>query len=436
MGYVGLPTALAFHEAGFQVIGLDVSQARLDAVRAGDVDLLPEDQLRLGVALGDPDHFRLSADAALLAGAAAVLVCVPTPIDRHRVPQLGPLQSACQRVVEHARPGQTLVLTSTSFAGTTRDLLIDPLAARGLRAGAELHVAFAPERIDPGNTRFPQAQVPRVLGGATPACAEAARELLDPITQEIHTVGSPEAAELVKLLENTFRAVNISLANEFAEVCADLGLDPVEVVDAAATKPYGFMPFYPGPGVGGHCIPVDPHYLLWHIKASGRQLPVIEAAMAAIALRPARVVSQVMERLSDAGLGVAGAKLLLVGVAYKPGVQDVREAPALEIWRRLEERGAQVSYFDPFVPELALDGAERRGERALDPAGYDLVLVCTRHPEVDYAPLANARRMLDYTNFRPAAEHAGEQTPCRPWEAAERAEGIAAAEPDRVAMAG
>jgi len=438
MGYVGLPTALAFHEAGFQVVGLDVSQARLDAVRAGDVDLLPEDQLRLGVALGDPDCFRLSADAALLTHVDAVLVCVPTPIDRHRVPQLGPLQSACRQLVERARSGQTLVLTSTSFAGTTRDLLIEPLAARGLHAGRDLHVAFAPERIDPGNTKFPQAQVPRVLGGATPACTEAARALLDPITQEIHTVGSPEAAELVKLLENTFRAVNISLANEFAEVCADLGLDPAEVVDAAATKPYGFMPFYPGPGVGGHCIPVDPHYLLWHTKASGRQLPVIEAAMAAIALRPTRVVSQAMERLSDAGLGVAGAKLLLVGIAYKPGVQDVREAPALEIWKRLEARGAQVSYFDPFVPELPLDGVERRSERALDPGGYDLVVVCTRHPEVDYAPLASARRLLDFTNFRRPVERTGERSDAvhgRPAEAAE-AEAIAAAEPDRVAMAG
>jgi nucleotide sugar dehydrogenase len=403
MGYVGLPTALAFHGAGFRVVGLDVSQARLGAIRAGDVDLLPEDQLRLGVALCDPDRFRLSAEPAALAAADAVLVCVPTPVDRHRVPKLDPLQSACQQVVEHARPGQTLVLTSTSFAGTTRELLIEPLAARGLLAGRDLHVAYAPERIDPGNTHFPQAQVPRVLGGATPACTDAARELLAPVAREIHTVGSPEAAELVKLLENTFRAVNISLANEFAEVCADLGLDPAEVVDAAATKPYGFMPFYPGPGVGGHCIPVDPHYLLWRSKASGRHLPVIEAAMTSIALRPARVVSEAMERLSDAGLGLAGARVLLVGIAYKPGVQDVREAPAIEIWQRLEARGARVAYFDPFVPALTLGGAERRGERVLDPAAYDLVVVCTRHPEVDYGPLERAPRLLDYTHYRPTA---------------------------------
>lgn len=411
MGYVGLPTALAFHEAAFRVVGLDISQARLGAIRAGDVDLLPEDQLRLGVALGDPDRFRLSADPAVLGAADAVLVCVPTPVDRHRVPQLGPLQAACRQVVGHARPGQVLVLTSTSFAGTTRDLLIDPLAARGLRAGRDLHVAFAPERIDPGNTRFPQAEIPRVVGGATPACTEAARELLALVARQIHTVGSPEAAELVKLLENTFRAVNISLANEFAEVCADLGLDPVEVVSAAATKPYGFMPFYPGPGVGGHCIPVDPHYLLWHSKASGRHLPVIEAAMAQIALRPARVATEAMERLSDAGLGLAGARVLLVGIAYKPGVQDVREAPAVEIWQRLEARGAQVAYFDPFVPALTLGGAERRSERALDPDGYDLVVVCTRHPEVDYGPLERARRLLDYTSYRRPASAAAEADP-------------------------
>src|SRR6266540_1442800 len=308
MGYVGLPTALAFHEAGFEVLGLDVSPTRLAAIRDGDVDLLAEDHLRLGVALDDQARFRLTDDPEVLALADAVLVCVPTPVDHHRVP------------------------------------LLQPLQAHSLRVGHDVHVAFAPERIDPANARFPQEQVPRVVGGATPACTTAARDLLAAITRKLHTVGSPETAELVKLLENTFRAVNIALANEFAEVCAPLGLDPAEVVEAAATKPYGFMPFYPGPGVGGHCIPVDPHYLLWHGRAAGLQLPVVEAAMTGIAMRPARVVSQAAERLSSDGLGVAGSSVLLVGVAYKPGVQDVREAPALGIWSGLAARGAQVSY--------------------------------------------------------------------------------------------
>jgi UDP-N-acetyl-D-glucosamine dehydrogenase len=405
MGYVGLPTALAFHEAGFEVLGLDVSPARLAAVRAGDVDLLPEDHLRLGVALDDPGRFHLTDDPKVLARADAVLVCVPTPVDRHHVPQLGPLEAACEAVTDHAHPGQVIVLTSTSYAGTTRDLLIEPLEAHSLRMGHDVYVAFAPERIDPANAHFPQEHVPRVVGGATPACTAVAVALLGAITRKIHPVSSPEAAELVKLLENTFRAVNISLANEFAEICGPLGLDPAEVVAAAATKPYGFMPFYPGPGVGGHCIPVDPHYLLWHGRASGLQLPVVEAAMSGIAARPARVVSQVAERLSADGLGVAGAKVLLVGVAYKPGVQDLREAPALSIWAGLAARGAQVSYFDPFAPRLRLDGAERHSEPALDPAPYDVVVVCTRHPEVDYGALGDARRLLDYTYRTAAAPH-------------------------------
>jgi UDP-N-acetyl-D-glucosamine dehydrogenase len=405
MGYVGLPTALAFHEAGFEVHGLDVSPSRLAAIRAGEVDLLAEDHLRLGVALADETRFHLTDDQRVLARADAVLVCVPTPIDRHHVPVLAALESACRAAVDHARPGQVIVLTSTSYAGTTRDLLIEPLQARGLRVGQDVHVAFAPERIDPANARFPQDQVPRVVGGATPDCTEAAAGLLATITRKIHPVASPEAAELVKLLENTFRAVNISLANEFAEICAPLGLDPAEIVEAAATKPYGFMPFYPGPGVGGHCIPVDPHYLLWHGRASGLQLPVVEAAMAGIAMRPARVAAHVTERLSRDGLGAAGAKVLLVGVAYKPGVQDIREAPALTIWSELAARGAELSYFDPFVPQLDIDGAERHSERVLDPGAYDLVIVCTRHPEVDYTALGEARRLLDYTYKTAAAPH-------------------------------
>jgi UDP-N-acetyl-D-glucosamine dehydrogenase len=406
MGYVGLPTALAFHAAGLTVVGLDVSSARLDAIRTGDVDLLPEDHLRLGVALDDAERFQLTDAPSVLAQADAVLICVPTPVDSHHVPVLGPLEAACRQVVDHARAGQLLVLTSTSHAGTTSSMLVQPLASQGLRVGLDVHVAFAPERIDPANASYPQDQVPRVVGGATPACTAAASRLLATITQRIHTVASPEAAEMVKLLENTFRAVNISLANEFAQACGQLGLDPLEVIQAAATKPYGFMAFRPGPGVGGHCIPVDPHYLLWQSRASGLQLPVVEAAMAGIAARPARVVAEALERLSADGLGVAGARVLLVGVAYKPGVEDVREAPALAIWRGLAARGAEVRYFDPFVQRVLLDGVEHLTERVLDPGRHDLVVVCTRHPEVDYQALGDAQRLLDYTYQHSATQDA------------------------------
>ncbi|HXE44454.1 MAG TPA: nucleotide sugar dehydrogenase, partial [Conexibacter sp.] len=257
LGYVGLPTVLALHGAGADVIGIDVSEQRLQAIRSHDVDLPGGDVVRLRDAL-DGERLRLSSIPAGIAAADAVIVCVPTPVDAQRKPDPRALRAACAGVVEHARPGQTLVLTSTTSVGSTRELLVAPLARRRLHAGEDVAVAFAPERILPGDPTVDQHAVPRVLGGATPDCARRARALLAPTTNAIHEVSSLEAAELTKLYENTFRAVNLAFANEMAGVCTHLGLDPVEIVDAAATKPYGFLAHYPGPGVGGHCIPVDP----------------------------------------------------------------------------------------------------------------------------------------------------------------------------------
>ncbi|MEO7612658.1 MAG: nucleotide sugar dehydrogenase, partial [Streptosporangiaceae bacterium] len=355
LGYVGLPTALTFHAAGARVLGIDVSTSRLEAIHAETVDLLASDRARLSDAL-QSDTLHLSADVTRLAEAAAVIVCVPTPVTEHLSPDLRALAGACATVVDNAVPGQCLVLTSTTYVGCTEDFLVKPLVAKGFVIGTDLHVAFSPERIDPGNDRHAHEDVPRVVGGVTDKCTAAAVKALSRCTQNLHEVSSAGVAEMSKLLENTFRAVNIAMANEFANASRTLGIDVMEVIEAAATKPYGFMPFYPGPGAGGHCIPCDPHYLLWQLKAERQAMPVVENAMAAIAGRPGQVVDRVREVLSDHGKGLRGATVLILGVAYKPGVEDLRESPALEIIEGLLKAGAVVSFHDQLITEVTLGG--------------------------------------------------------------------------------
>lgn len=401
LGYVGLPTALAYHHAGRSVLALDVSARRLDDIANGAVDAIASDHDRLTEAL-DSTRFELTSDVRRLASARAVIICVPTPVDAHLVPDLGILGRACATVAAEAVPGQLLVLTSTTYVGCTAELLGQPLAARGLVVGEDVHLAFSAERIDPGSTIVAQEQVPRVVGGATPACLERAVELLGRYADSVHPVPCLETAEMTKLLENTFRAVNIALANEFADVCTDLGLDVTDVIGAAATKPYGFMPFWPGPGVGGHCIPCDPHYLLWQLRRSHVDVPVMDAAMHQIAARPGRVVERVRKVLSDRGLGMAGARVLVMGVAYKPGVADLRESPALEILEQLQHEGAQVGFVDPYIDSARLpDGTELKAvpdPRAFQPT---LVLVHTAHPGLDVSWMAPEQLVLDAT-FRTA----------------------------------
>jgi nucleotide sugar dehydrogenase len=396
MGYVGLPTALALSESGFRVLGLDRSQERLDAIRAESVDLLAADHARLQTAVRQGDLL-LTSDARVLHSADAVIVCVPTPIDEYLMPDLRPLSGACQTVVTHAHPGQLLILTSTTYVGTTHDLLVQPLTELGFQVGTNINVAFSPERIDPGNSTFPQSVVPRVVGGSTPACAERAAFLLRHVAADVHLVSSAKAAEMTKLLENTFRAVNIALANEFATASSVLGLEVTEVIGAAATKPYGFTPFYPGPGVGGHCIPCDPHYLLWQLRRDRVQLPVVEQAMTAIAHRPLRVVDRVRELLAEQGLAPRSARVLLVGVTYKPGVEDVRESPAIEILSRLRAAGCDAEFWDELSPPVRLnDGTVLQSVPDPVAADYDLVVVHTLQPDVaDW--LADCPHVLDAT---------------------------------------
>lgn len=408
LGYVGLPTAIGLASAGHTISAIDVSDSRLANIRGGKVDLAEHERASLGRLIAEREIV-LSKNASHIETCSAVIICVPTPVDEHLVPDLSMLQAACASVVEHARLGQTIILTSTCHVGATRDLLVRPLQDKGLAAGRDIYVAFAPERIDPGNAAHDQAIVPRVVGGASSACTAKAGLLLEDIASRVHPVSSLEAAELTKLHENTFRAVNCALANELATAATAMGVDPLEVIEAAATKPFGYMPFYPGAGVGGHCIPCDPHYLLWGLRSQHVRAPLIEEAMGAIAVRPDQVVNRGVRMLAEAGRQTSNSSVLVVGVAYKPGVEDVRESPALRIISELRREGISVSYHDPFVRAIDVDH-----DLALlsvpdpDPDHYDLVIVCTMHPGCDRNLLQRHPLVLDAT-YRTGVDHA--QTP-------------------------
>jgi UDP-N-acetyl-D-glucosamine dehydrogenase len=403
LGYVGLPTGLALADAGFPVIGLDLSARRLAEIRTRRADLLATDRRRLAAALDSPS-FCLTRDGSMLSRADAVVICVPTPVTEGHEPDLQALERACAEVVSRARAGQTLILTSTTHVGSTRSLLAQPLERRGFTVGGDVFVAFAPERVDPGNAEHESGLVPRVLGGTTPACTARAAVVLEQITPSLRIVSSCEAAEMTKLYENTFRAVNIALAQEMATATEALGLDVIEVTEAAATKPYGFMPHYPSAGVGGHCIPCDPHYLLWSLRRRNVRTPVIEQAMAAIHARPGQVALRAAALLEEAGVPICEARVLVVGASYKPGVEDVRESPALSIMRRLSDAGASIAYHDPLVGAIEL--APGVGLlSAPDPAReeYDLAIVVTVHAGFDYGWLERSSRVLDCTYRRPAS---------------------------------
>jgi len=399
MGYVGLPTALSLVSKGARVMGLDASAARLRNIHHGSVDLSARDMERLRQYRSGA-QLDLSEDPEVLSDADYVVICVPTPVDDYQAPDLAALQGACDSVVERAKAGQTIILTSTTYVGCTRKMLVEPLAARGLVAGQDISVVFSPERINPGVADHMPELTPRVVGGTTANCLLAGQEFLSHISSTVHVVTSLETAEMTKLMENTFRAVNIALANEFSDVANELGVDIVEAVDAAATKPYGFMAFYPGAGVGGHCIPCDPHYLLWQLRGRRVIAPVIQSAMEAISVRPRRVVERARMVLGESGRTLANARVLVVGVTYKPGVADVRESPALEIIDGLMHLGAKVSYVDPFVPALDTPlGGRLLSQTNADQFAkiWDLVIVHTVHPGQDYGWLENSFAVLDTT---------------------------------------
>jgi UDP-N-acetyl-D-glucosamine dehydrogenase len=382
-GYVGLPLAVAFAEAGEDVLCVDSDPDKVAALREGRsyVEDIPSSAL---APLGE--RLDASTESAGLAECDAVIVCVPTPLTNSREPDLSFLLGAGEAIAAVLRVGQLVVLESTTYPGTTRERLLPILEGSGLRAGEDFELAFSPERIDPGRTDFTVRTTPKIVGGIDAGSSERARQLYALICDEVVVVSTPEAAELAKLLENIFRSVNIALVNELSQLCDRLGIDVWEVVDAAATKPFGFMGFEPGPGMGGHCLPVDPFYLAFKAREADFYPEFVELAGKVNQTQPAFCVERIERALNDVGRAVRGAGVLVLGASYKAGIGDTRESPALKIIRMLTERGAVVSYHDPHVPALPAFGLESVG---LDEgiAGCDLAAIVTAHPEVDYPAL-------------------------------------------------
>ena len=397
-GYVGLPLAVRLAEAGRTVVCLDPDASKMARLNAGDSYIEDVDSGDLA-RLVNEGKLAGTTDETELRDADAILICVPTPLSEHREPDLGAVRSATAAVARNLRKGHTVVLESTTYPGTTREVLQPMLEEGGLRAGTDFFLAMSPERIDPGRTDFTVHTTPKVMGGITPACAEHAAAVYEGAVDTIVRVSSPEAAELAKLLENIFRTVNIALVNELAMLCDKMGLDVWEVVDAAATKPFGFMRFEPGPGLGGHCLPIDPFYLTWKAREHEFSTEFIELAGKVNGNMPSYCVDRIARVLNDASKSVRGAKILVLGVAYKNDVGDMRESPALPIIELLRERGAELSYHDPHVasmPELGLDSV------ALDAAAIqqaDAVVIITGHNAVDYELVVReASSVLDLRN--------------------------------------
>ena len=381
MGYVGLPLAVAFAESGRDVIGLEANPSRVESINRSEsyIEDIPSETLA-----GLNDRMKATGDYAELADCEAVIICVPTPLTGSREPDLSYLESAADNLAEVMTPGQTIVLESTTYPGTTRGLLATTLEAGGRKTGTDFHLAFSPERIDPGRTDFTVRTTPKLVGGMTPACTEKAVALYEAICDRVVPLSGPEAAELSKLLENIFRSVNIALVNELAQLCDRLGVDVWEVIDAAATKPFGFMRFDPGPGMGGHCLPVDPFYLAFKAREHDFYPEFIELAGKVNQSQPLFCVNRIERVLNDNAKPVNGTKILIRGVSYKGGVGDTRESPAIKIIRLLRELGAEVSYHDPHVPELKEAGLSNSPDigNALDEV--DLSVIVTAHPEFDW----------------------------------------------------
>jgi UDP-N-acetyl-D-glucosamine dehydrogenase len=381
LGYVGLPLALAFAEAGNEVVGLDTDAGKLADLRAGRSYIEDVDDAELA-ACGARLH--PTSSYADLEACEAVVLCVPTPLSNSREPDLSYLREAAAAVAAHLQPGQLIVLESTSYPGTTREELLPVLGEHGGAVGADFFLAFSPERIDPGRSDHTIRTTPKLVGGITPACTERARALYEQICDTVEVLSSPETAELAKLLENIFRSVNIALVNEVAQLCDRLGISVWEVVDAAATKPFGFMRFEPGPGMGGHCLPVDPFYLAFKAREHDFYPEFVELAGKVNQAQPEFCVRRIERLLNDAEKSVKGSRILILGAAYKPGIGDVRESPALRIMTLLDGLGAKLSYHDPFVPELPSQEL-KSVELEAGLADADLLAIVTAHPGIDHA---------------------------------------------------
>jgi UDP-N-acetyl-D-glucosamine dehydrogenase len=390
LGYVGLPLAVAFADEGCEVIAVDSDSRKVESIEAGDSYIEDVSSELLRQVSG---RIHATTRYARLAKAEAVLICVPTPLTRNREPDLGPLTESTRALAEVLQSDQLVVLESTTYPGTTRERVAPLLEESGLAAGRDFHLAFSPERVDPGRTDFTLRTTPKVVGGLTETCAERAQALYGLVCEQVVRVSSPEAAELTKLLENIFRSVNIALVNELAMLTDRVGIDIWEVVEAASTKPYGFMRFEPGPGMGGHCLPVDPFYLSWRAREFDMATEFIELAGKVNQQMPYHCVAKAQRALNDAGLSVKGARIAVLGVSYKPGVGDIRESPALKIISLLRDLGADIRYHDPHVRALTdFALANTPLEDALGDA--DLALIVTAHPSVDHDLIARRARLV------------------------------------------
>jgi UDP-N-acetyl-D-glucosamine dehydrogenase len=400
LGYVGLPLALELVKAGYRVLGFDISRSVVEGIAAGTshVKDVSHEELR---EITESGGLRATSDMSRLSEPDAISICVPTPLSKFKDPDMSYIQSAARSVKAALRPGQVIILESTTYPGTTRDILLPELESTGLAVGQDFFLAFSPERVDPGNTQYQTRNTPKVVGGITPDCLRVAVACYQPAIDTLVPVSTTEAAELVKLLENTFRSVNIGLANEMAIVCDKLGVDVWEVINAAATKPFGFMPFLPGPGLGGHCIPVDPHYLAWKMRGLNYKTRFVDLAGEVNTEMPLFWIRKVTDQLNEQGKAVRGARVLVLGAAYKRDIDDIRESPALDIINLLEGQGADVHYHDPHVPHLQHDGRSYTSVALTEDEVHaaDCVIIVTDHSNVDYGMVqAAAQGLVDTRN--------------------------------------
>lgn len=400
LGYVGLPLAVEFARGGFETTGFEVDLEKVKDLAAG-VSYIPDLPGGEVAALAGKGVLKATLDFSKLKNQDAVIICVPTPLRKSKDPDVSYIVSAGREVLKTLRKGQLIILESTTYPGTTRELVKPMLEQNGLKAGRDFYLAFSPERVDPGNKKYGVKNTPKVVGGLTAACTELAALLYSQVIDKVIKVSNTEAAELVKLLENTFRAVNIAMINELALMCHRLGLDVWEVIDAAASKPFGYMPFYPGPGIGGHCIPLDPHYLGWKMKTLNFEPRFIELAGAINSAMPEHTVSRITELLNRNGKAMKAAKLLMIGMTYKPDISDSRESPAKDVFVLLKKTEARVDFYDPYAPSIDIDGktykSAKNAMRNLQ--RYDCVAIITPHSVIDYAALVkNSKLVFDARN--------------------------------------
>ncbi len=408
LGYVGLPLAVVFAEAGFHVVGVDLDPRKVAAISCGEsyIEDIPTARL---APLAHAGRMSATSDFAALRACDAVCICVPTPLHKTGDPDISFIIAAADQIARYLHPGMLVVLESTTYPGTTTEVILPRLSApeSGLRVGQDFFLCFSPERVDPGRTDWTTANTPKVMGGVTPQCLQAGRALYGAAIQTVVPVSSTEAAEMTKLLENTFRAVNIGLVNEVLLMCERLGLDAWEVIDAAATKPFGFMKFTPGPGLGGHCIPIDPLYLSWKLRTLNYRAQFIELASEINTAMPRYWARKVQDALNDAGKSLKGSQVLVLGVAYKKDVSDMRESPAIDIIHLLREKGAVVSYHDPHVPSFRYEGLALESVQHLDSAinQADCVVIATDHSAYDWPAVSRQSRLIVDTRraVRPAA---------------------------------